>query len=286
MKDHYEQRPSVALILLNWNRWQDTLRCLRSIEDLDYPRLDVLVIDNGSTDGSAQHLREQAPEVELIVSERNLGFAAGVNLGLHHVLEGHPDYIWLLNNDTVVFPATLREMVAVAEADPTVGITGSVAYFMGEPESVEGWGGGTIDLRTGMSRHVLEPGVAIDYVTGASILVRRQVFEDIGLFDEAFFVYWEDTDFNFRAKKAGWKIAVAERSTLLHEESASYGFYSEARAYQLFRGLAIFLRRYAPLPVVALALRLAHQTAWAVYRRRWGALRGAWRGAIEGWAIT
>jgi GT2 family glycosyltransferase len=213
--------PPVAVVVVNWNGLEDTQRCLDSLGRLDYPAIGVIVVDNGSTDGSAARLAAIAG-VELVRSDRNLGFAGGANLGIRRGLAAGAAYVWLLNNDTEVEPGTLSALVEEAEVDPRIGIVGGVL-----PEA---WGGGRINQWTGVVRPVTDPGERPDYIAGTCMLVRREVFERIGLFDEAFFFYYEDADLCRRARAAGWQLAVAPDARVEHEGGASVNRGAEGRS--------------------------------------------------------
>jgi GT2 family glycosyltransferase len=123
---------------------------LSSLEFLDYPDYKVIVVDNGSTDNSVAEIRKAHPQITLLETGRNLGFAGGNNVGIRYALEQGADYVWLLNNDTKADPHALTAMVEVAESDPRIGAVGSVLYYMDEPERVQAWGGvfpGTLRCR-------------------------------------------------------------------------------------------------------------------------------------------
>jgi GT2 family glycosyltransferase len=212
----------VCTIVLNWNGWRDTAACLASLQRLRYDNNHVLVVDNGSTDDSVSHLREQFPSIEIIETEYNLGFAAGCNVGIRHPRAQNAEFLWLLNSDTVVEQNALQPMLEKA-GDPTVGAVGSALYFMDHPDRLQAWGGGHVNFWLGRSRHFLEPvpDQKIDYITGASLLLRRSALESVGLLDEHFFFFWEDADLGFRLRKLQWKLRVAGDSKVWHKQSAS-----------------------------------------------------------------
>ena len=242
--------PTVYVILLNWQGWRDTIACLESLASLDYTNYRVLVVDNGSTDDSVARIRAAHPQVPIIETGRNLGFSGGCNVGVRRALEEGADYVWLLNNDTTVDPQALSTMVAVAEADPGVGAVGSVLYYLDSPKDIQAWGGGRVCFWTGRSRHLLNPvtGATLHYLTAASVFIRRRALEDLGLLDEnTFFMYWEDTDYSFRLRKAGWRLAVADQSIVFHKEHAATGKGSPLLDYYFNESAVRFFRRYAPI---------------------------------------
>src|SRR2546425_647264 len=147
----------VYILVLNWNNWKDTNECLASLQGLDYNHWKVIVLDNGSTDGSLRHIRERHPEVEIMKLGENLGFAKGNNAGIRAAVERGAEYVWLLNNDTEVDPGALRALVETAESDPRIGAVGSAIYSMAKPEQLLAWGGGYINFWLGRSRHFVSP---------------------------------------------------------------------------------------------------------------------------------
>jgi len=248
---------SVYIILLNWHGWQDTIVCLDSLASLDYPNYRVLVVDNGSTDDSVTRIRAAHPEVSIMETGRNLGFSGGCNVGMRRALQEGADYIWLLNNDTIVDPRALSAMVAAAEADSRVGAVGSVIYHLDRPKHIQAWGGGKVLFLSGRARSYLCPvsSTELYYLTAASILIRRRALEECGLLDEnTFFMYWEDTDYSFRLRKAGWHLAVAEQSIVLHREHAATGKGSPLLDYYFTESAARFFRRYAPIAAWSISI--------------------------------
>jgi GT2 family glycosyltransferase len=269
--------PSVACIIVNWNGWPDTLQCLKSLSQSDYSNFTSLLVDNGSVNDSVVRMRNAFPDLEIIQSPANLGFGAGNNLGIRRALERDPKYIWLLNNDTLVQPNTLSALVATAEADTSLGAVGSVLHYADAPDKVQAWGGGRVNLWTGTSRHFRSPvsWQSLDFLTAASVLIPTRVLKQVGLFDERYFMYWEDTDLSFRIRGAGWKLGVAEKAVLLHKESSSSGSKSPRFDYYITVNGLRFVRKFAPVPLVP-AFMLTFPRAL----RRF--LVGEW---ARGWAV-
>ena len=272
-----EGAASVYCIVVNWNGWTDTLQCLDSLSRSDYANLTVLVVDNGSTNDSVVRIAAAYPKLEVIESSNNLGFGAGNNLGIRRAIEHGAEYVWLLNNDTVVTPDTLTALVSLAQAHPELGQIGSVLHYAHAPEKVAAWGGGQVNLWMGTSRHSIEP-IAweqLDFLTAASVLIPTRVLKEVGLFDERYFMYWEDTDLSFRIRRAGWKLGVAKGSTLLHKESAS----SRAKSPQFDKYITIsglrFARLFSPAPQLTGFMMVFGRAV-----RRF--LAGEWQ---RGWAV-
>ncbi len=241
----------VEVVVLNWNGWRDTLDCIGTLQKQDYPNFGLIVVDNASTDGSEAHLLAHQPAVELLQTGANLGFGGGCNAGIRKALARQADYVWLINSDSTVDSSALSEMVRTAELDSTVGAVGSVLYEVDQADRVQLWGGGRVHLWSGRSQHQLKA-ASLDFVSGASILLRRDALQAVGLFDDqSYFMYWEDTDMGFRLRRAGWKLAVAEQSRVWHKQSASLGKRSKLLDEYFTRSGVRFLRKYAPAPMVS-----------------------------------
>jgi GT2 family glycosyltransferase len=175
----------------------------------------------------------------LIDNGSNGGYSAGNNVGIRFALANGADYIWLLNNDTVINSNTIKELVYRMESDTEIGLAGAVIYDASDPKQLQTYGGGIVSSVLGVDRFIHTPGV-IHYVSGTSLFIKQEVLEQIGLLDDRFFFYWEDVDFSRRALEAGWKLAVASNAVLYHKFSASVG--SQSIKSDLFK--AASLTRY------------------------------------------
>jgi GT2 family glycosyltransferase len=237
----------VAIVVLNWNGWRDTLACVASLQKLNYPNVQLIVVDNGSTDGSQVHIASHLPDVQFIQTGKNLGYGGGCNAGIRLAMEQGADYVWLVNNDATVDPLALTEMVHMADVQVEIGAVGSVLYDANQPEQIQLWGGGKVRFWSGTAHHRVGP-AEIDYVSGASMLLRRQAIERVGMFDDqTYFMYWEDTDLGFRLRCAGWLLVVAEKSRVWHKLSASLGRGShQIDKYFTCSGIRFF-RRHSPM---------------------------------------
>ena len=271
----------VTVVVLNWNRWPDTVACLASLQQQDYPNFNVLVVDNDSSDGSVEQIQAAMPDVEVLQSGANLGFGGGCNVGIRRALANGADYVWLINSDSTADPHALSALVDVAEQNPALGSVGSVLYEVDAPEQVQLWGGGRVRLCCGQSRHQLKPG-RIDFISGASVLLRGTAIEAVGMFDDAaFFMYWEDTDLAFRLRGAGWQLAVAQDSRVWHKQSASLGKGSPLLDEYFTRSGVRFLRRYAPVPLLSISLMLGLMLAKRLVTGQWRRVRSVIKGFRE-----
>jgi GT2 family glycosyltransferase len=253
--------PLVYIIILNWNGWQDTLACVESCRKLTWPNFRIVVVDNGSTDGSESILRERLPDVEIIQSGANLGFAGGNNVGIRRALDAGADYVWLLNNDAEAAPEALTGLVETMESASGAGMASSKIYLYDDPQRLDFAGGlwekGRLRVRLVGANQVdsgqFDEPPERSSVSGCSVLVSSRMIRDIGLMDESYFLYWEDTEWCARAQQKGYAILFAPKSHVWHKVSASTGKNSFAQHYYLFRNGLFFLRRYDPwlLPLFA-----------------------------------
>jgi GT2 family glycosyltransferase len=259
-----DYKPKVSCIILNWNGWRDTLECLDALRRCTYQPLEVIVVDNASTNDSVVRIHAAHPEITLLQSATNAGFAAGNNIGIRHALAHGSDYVWLLNNDTKPAPESLSALVATAMSDKKIGAVASVCYFAHAPSTIQAWAGSRINLWIGYSRLITQPEGAIgriDSLNGTSMLVTRSALADVGLLDEGFFLYWEDTEFCLRLRKNGWRIAAAPDSHVLHRVNGSTaGNRFLLDRHQTASGLRI-LRLHSRAPHFSLGIFVAMRLA-------------------------
>jgi len=260
--------PRVFIIVLNWNGKDDTLECLDSLQKLDYQNFEIVVVDNGSTDGSENVIRSSFPSVRFLQTGKNLGYAGGNNVGMRFALEHGADYVWLLNNDTVVDSRALTSLVEIAQADPKIAFVGSKIYFYDRHNLI--WCvGGTIDLAAGgrtdhPGMHQEDKGQFekisdVGYVSGCSLLAGRAAISAIGLLPEEYFLYCEETDWNLAAQRKGYRTVMAPASHVWHKY-VDAGDYKERFIYYSFRNRIRIVGKYAPRHIlkafqVNLALR-------------------------------
>lgn len=246
------KQPSVAALILNWNGADETIECLHSIQAQTYPHLRALVVDNGSADDSVARIRAQFPDVPLLENATNLGFAGGVNVGLRHLLEQDVDYVLVLNNDLVLDKACVQEMVMQAGAD--VAFVTAVLYFTGDPQRIWSIGGQihpltlekTADARGVLDTGQLPPVMERHFVPGGATMMACDALRQIGLFDERFFLYYEDADLSLRGHRAGLRAIVATRAKMWHAVSASAGGSDSPRErYWMARSSVIYFAKNA-----------------------------------------
>lgn len=242
----------VHILILNYNGWKDTIECVDSCLKLRYCNAKIIIVDNDSSDGSEAILREAFPDVELIQTGGNLGYAGGNNVGIRHALANGADYVWLLNNDTKVDPAALDEMLEVAQDDGTVGMVGPKILLYSRPDHLN-CVGSTINLLTGQPSLIglgekddgrFDDIREMDTLSGCSLLVRRELIDSVGLLDDRFFLFYEETDWILRAKRAGYRMLYAPKARIWHKVSASVGGHqSPLMLYYMIRNNPLLMRK-------------------------------------------
>lgn len=272
--------PRVALVIVNYRGREDTLACLESVATLTYPDRDVLLIDQDSKDGTPEAVRGLYPWVHIIENPVNNGFAGGNNLGIRVALEQRgADYIFLLNNDTTVEPGLLEPLIALAEGDSAIGIVGPKMLYFDRPDVIWSaggridWRGGSLLIGEGEPDDTKETTTRdVDFIVGCGLLVKRAVLERIGLFDERYFLYYEETDLCARARKAGWRIVYQPAARLWHKVSGSTGGDSELTLYYMRRNVLLYLGERGTRPflgcLTALGESLRLALVWAVQGKR------------------
>ena len=246
----------LSIIVLNWNGLADTRALLATLARCRAPEgwtLHVLVVDNGSTDGSVPALRAEFPGVELLELHENLRFAGGNNAGIRHVLERGADAIMVLNNDTEADPALCEKLMQALDQSPGPAAATPLIYF-GPPTARIWYAGGHCvpafgfvghrglrQLDHGRYRSVERTG----YLTGCCILARREVWERVGLIDERYYIYAEDADWSLRARAAGVALLFVPTARLWHKVSASSGEAGPWKVYQRLRANLTLFERHA-----------------------------------------
>lgn len=231
----------VSIIIVNWNGRHHLEECLESIAAQTFRDFEVVLVDNGSTDGSVPFLRERFPWVRLAELGQNTGFATGNNRGYE---QARGEFVITLNNDTRVDPGWLAELVRVADGNPAAGMVGSRICSHADPDVIDSLGFGI--CRDGMSRGLhrferfsaLPPRPAVLDVllpSACAALYRRAMLEETGFFDDDFFAYAEDTDLGLRGRRAGWGAVLASNAVVLHKYSQTGGSFSPLKVYLVER---------------------------------------------------
>ncbi|MFT4855817.1 MAG: GT2 family glycosyltransferase [Algoriphagus sp.] len=222
-------KDSVAIILVNWNGAQFSIDCLHSLRKLDFPDFGIFLVDNASDNHEGEELKAEFPEIILIQSSTNLGFAGGNNLGIRKALELGYSHLMLLNNDTVVAPNFLQVMMSQFEKSPSLGVVQPLIYWMKDRNQIWNAGGKwdptlgrAIPLRELKNGKKVVPKIQnIDWATGCCMLIKREAILQVGLLNEQFFTYFEDVEWSLRFREKGFEIALAPKAFIYHEAGAS-----------------------------------------------------------------
>jgi len=244
--------PKIFVILLNWNGKKDTLECLASLQKIKTPRFQTVIADNGSTDGSVNDLRQAYPQIPIIETGANLGFAGGNNVAIEWALTKHADWIFLLNNDTTVDPNVLSALLEAADTDLKPKILGAKIYRYHDPHRIDHlggkWNGKIAEFESSSSGQIdddisYETMEKVDYACGAALFIHRSVFETIGLLEPRFFLFWEETDFCRRAQRAGFDTWTAPKAKIWHKVSSSFTGGKPQMHYFWWRSRLLWIER-------------------------------------------
>jgi GT2 family glycosyltransferase len=281
------------IVVLNWNSRDMTKECIQSLLAMERDSFKILVIDNGSRDGSVEYLRETFPQVEVAANGRNLGFAAGCNVGMTRAVAENFKYVLLVNNDTIVDPALLRELLQQAEENPKAGIVSPKIYYFKPPDAIW-WVGGTYSCWTGLAKHVdlrakdtgkYDAPRNLDWATGCVMLCRTESLAVAGLFDEQIFGNGEDVDLSLRMRKLGYVVRYAPAARVWHKEGIDYKknvgeyvrtftlvrnllwlMHKHAKPYQWITFWPVFAGYYLPKLILLSASRGDFRSCWAVFQ--------------------
>src|SRR5262245_17400474 len=222
--------PLVAIVVLDYNGLDDTLKCLTSLREVRYPALSLILVNNGSKIDPEPQARSLCASLTAINTGANLGYAGDNNVGIERALEQGAEFVLILNNDTTVDPSIVRSLLDAFATDPALGIVGPVINFIDEPETVRTDG---VRFNTGPGTEFfqrlpipLRPGlrtpVPVDIVNGCCMMVKSEVFRSVGLFDERLFIVHEESDLCLRAQQAGFICAVLGETLIWHKGSSSF----------------------------------------------------------------
>lgn len=260
-----DEPPAIALVILNWNGCADTLECLESVSRIGNRAVRIVVADNGSSDGSVSAIRARYPDVQLMENGSNLGFAAGNNSAITRALQDGAEFVFLLNNDTIVDPGIVDAFLDAAQRMPQAGVFGAKIYYHADPQRLW-YAGGYWDPRSlsfnehgvgEIDRGQFDRLTQTDWVIGCAMFVRAEVFRKVGLLEPQFFLNNEEVDFCSRVRRAGYSCAYVPRARLWHKVSASFGGEdSPLKEYFSARNRLLWAQRNAPASV-----------RWRIYAR-------------------
>ncbi|MEK7450621.1 MAG: glycosyltransferase family 2 protein [Patescibacteria group bacterium] len=288
----------VSFVILNYNGKDNTIECLNSIENIVLPKdtkMEIIVVDNASVDNSLHDIKKQFPSVVIIANKENLGYSKGNNLGIKYALENGTDLLIILNNDTIVDRNLIVEFLKSAEKDENIGIVVPKIYFAKGLEfhrdryqekdkgKVFWYAGGIMDWANVIGHHrgvdEVDEGQysreeKTEFATGCCMLVKKDVFAKIGLFNEKYFLYYEDNDFSRKTKNAGYRIIYSPKAIIWHKNAASAGGSgSSLQDYYITRNRMLFGIKYAPFKS---KLALIRESISLLLRGRYWQKRGIW----------
>jgi GT2 family glycosyltransferase len=273
-----------SVVIVTYNNHHEIEACLHSALRSLGPQDELIVVDNASSDGTAELISAAFPQITLVRAGNNLGFGGANNLGVRHA---RGEYLAFLNPDTTVESGWLNALLDVLQAEPQVGMVTSRILLMNDPERVNTCGndvhisGLTLCRGLGRPRHEYDTLAEVAAVSGAAFAMRRALFETLGGFDESYFLYLEDTDLSLRARLAGWRILYAPDSIVYHDYRLTFGphktYYEERNRYWMLLKLLRARTLLALLP----ALLLAEVVTWGFVLLR---ERRNWRNKLRAYA--
>ncbi len=291
----------VVIIILNLNKSEDTLKCLDSVFKLDYHPIEVVVVDNGSTDGSFEAISSASPKVRLIRIDNNLGVAGGRNIGISYANENfNYKYLFFLDNDTSVEKESLSELIKATRKDKQIGIVTPKGYRMSPPDVIASAGGIGINFYTGSIYDVgsgeidngqYNQSKFVSSCAGFAFLVRKEVVSQIGRFDDIYNPYgWEDVDFSLQAGKRGFKILYVPKALVYHKggKVGRGGALPEFEQYKV-RNFFILMKRHTNLLqwmcfVCLIPFRAVLLMIEGLYRGNSKVLLAQFRGFLDGFS--
>jgi len=247
--------PNVSFIILNWNGVNDTLECLQSVCEQDYPFYDVIVVDNDSSDNSVEIIKNEYPDVIVIENQENLGYAGGNNVGLEFAAREGLEYLFVINNDLVLKKDCLSNLINDIEGYPKAGAIAPISFYYDRPEVVDFAGGKIITVGTikyiKKSHHeieALQEPYLSDWLLGCAILIRKSVFDQVGGFDPRYFLLFEDSDWSLKVRRAGYDLMMSPKAWVYHKVSSSFKqTWSPTYFYYYTRNTFLFYENNFPI---------------------------------------
>ncbi len=285
--------PQVAVVVLAYNNYADTQECLASVLNLDYPALQVWLVDNGSQDGTAQRVAEAFPAVRIVSTGKNLGVAGGFNAGIVPALQAGADYVFILNNDTLVEPDLIRVLVREAQAHPDYGILMPKILYYSDRQRI--WSIGAryrwfppaivmVGLNQPDGPRYNTPRL-LAYAPTCGLLIPRQVFERVGLLDDGYFFFYDDWDYSLRVRQGGYRIAYVPEARFYHKVSRTIQLKGRPPFFWHTWGKsgARFYRRHGRPALLAAVIHLGYLALREGVRNGILPIRHFIAGALEGY---
>lgn len=252
--------PLVSIITINYNESAVTMDLLDSLRKISYPALEIIVVDNASPSDDPTKIKESYPEVKLILSEENLGFAGGNNLGIR---ASHGDFLFFINNDTIVNDGLIEPLVETLQKDMEIGMVSPKIKFHWDPSLIQYAGYSPMNKWTirnnSIGYHKKDNGLfdipgETESIHGAAMMVPRRVLEQVGMMTEIYFLYYEEHDWAEMIKRAGYKVYYQPKGFILHKESLATGKNSPLKTYYISRNRILFARRNFKGPHLMISL--------------------------------
>jgi len=278
---------------LNWNKPDITKDCLHSLMLNPGTTFTFVLIDNGSNDDSVEILKNEFPNLIIIKNNENLGFGAGFNRGIKYSIAQGAKYILIINNDTIADPNMMTNLLSVLEGDNELGIVAPFIYYYENKEKIWSKGGfinsfSLEQTETQPKKHSKDENMKT-FLTGCCLLVKVDVFEKIGMFDEQFFMYYEDLDFSLRCLKNGIKMKTVPEAKLWHRISKSSGGKNNSlERFYMAKSSGLYFRKHMilwQLPFIV-TFRLGSAILWTfrlLQNRQFASISYYWKGLIQGW---
>lgn len=233
--------PSVYIILLNYKGYEYTTACVHSLQNITYDNYKIIIVDNCSNDGSFERLRDENPDVVVLLAEENNGFSAGNNIGIRYAMEHGSDFVLLLNNDTEVDPYFLQKMVKASDLNTVV--TPTIYYY--DDKSTIWYADGKINkYRATVSNGTDKESKYCSYASGCCVLIPRNIIHRVGYWAEEYFMYYEDMDYSLRVQHAGFKIYYEHEAIIYHKVGKSAGVMSKLSIYYNVRNRFYIIEKY------------------------------------------
>jgi len=243
----------VVLVILNWNKPDDTIECLESCQRIDYPNFETLLVDNHSSDDSVARIRARFPKLTVLENADNLGYAGGNNAGIRAALTMGADLVFILNNDVTVHPKALTELVRVFKKEPDAGIVAPKVLYYDDHATINSLGTSMdwLKLRPKMGHYHEKDSASypdvmpMQVLLGAALMLSRGMLAKVGLLDEKFFIFHEEADWCFRSLRAGYRNLTASQAVIYHKESKTMRDFSVLTHYYSTRNFLYFVRKNA-----------------------------------------
>jgi GT2 family glycosyltransferase len=261
--------PKVAVIILAYNGCELTCACLDSLRASTYSQREIWVVDNASTDGTAEAVRSAYPEVRWVALPDNRGYVGGNNAGIQAASAAGADLFFLVNNDTLLDPACLAELVQAQQRHPRAGLLGPMVYTWDQPPLISSAGGqvdwrhaDAVNIGLGEPDQGQFPERVVDFINGCGLMVTRQVVDQVGLLDERFFLYWEETDWAARVRQAGLECWFVPAAKMRHKAPIRVPAFNPTTLYYVTRNRLLYMALHAPWPAKPLTVVRALRGAW------------------------